>query len=753
MADKQSGAKGNRKSRQQPEGLDQPILWRIMQRLRHYADDLTALLLAVATLVTFLALTGLTQGRLVDRWAALLWRWLGWGAGLVPVVFAAAAILLFLRRIGRSWEMPWARLIGLEFAFTGVLGFFSVLDGVSLTGADQGRGGGLVGWVVAKLLGDLLGGWGSTIVLVLITLLAAIYSMGPFVLTLRDSWRQFALQRKSVSPSKQPSPSITEPSKREDQRSAQPKTTKKHLPREYRKDFRLQETVKDEPAKPQARDKRLPSLELLDQGEPASITAKEINQAAGLIEKTLADFGLPVSVLDFRTGPTVTQFAVEPGYIEQVGANGEARKHKVRVSQIVALADDLALALSAPRLRIEAPVPGHPYVGIEVPNRRSSIVRLRPILESAAFQAVDSPLAICLGRDVAGKAVTADLIAMPHLLIAGTTGSGKSVCIVSLAACLIANNTPDDLRLVLIDPKMVELVRFNGLPHLLGKVETELDRISSVLRWCTKEMDQRYRLLEEARARDIDDYNKRIRRKRNVQRMPRIVIMIDELADLMMMAPDQTERTLVRLAQMARATGIHLVLATQRPSTDILTGLIKANCPARISFATASGVDSRVILDGPGAETLLGRGDMLYLSPEAAAPARLQGVFVSDREVEALVDYWRQEAQVEAGEPLDPAPWEEMVVRQEALQDRDEILERAIALVKQSGQASASMLQRRLRIGYPRAARLMDELEELGVIGRPQSGGRTREVLIEKDDDPLINRDGETDLDEDRELG
>jgi S-DNA-T family DNA segregation ATPase FtsK/SpoIIIE len=254
-------------------------------------------------------------------------------------------------------------------------------------------------------------------------------------------------------------------------------------------------------------------------------------------------------------------------------------------------------------------------------------------------------------------------------------------------------------------------------------------------------MDNRYRTLEAARARDIDDYNKRLPRKRIAERMPRIVVMIDELADLMMMAPDQTERTLVRLTQMARATGIHLVLATQRPSTDILTGLIKANCPARISFATASSVDSRVILDTQGAETLLGRGDMLYLSPEGATPVRLQGVFVSDREIEALVDFWRQAAEVEPGEALESAPWEDMLERREALQDRDEILERAIELVKQSGKASASLLQRRLRVGYPRAARLMDELEELGVIGRPQTGGRTREVLIGKDDDPLRSKD------------
>jgi S-DNA-T family DNA segregation ATPase FtsK/SpoIIIE len=336
--------------------------------------------------------------------------------------------------------------------------------------------------------------------------------------------------------------------------------------------------------------------------------------------------------------------------------------------------------------------------------------------------------------------VAADLAGMPHLLIAGTTGSGKSVCITAIAACLMMNNTPEDLRLVMIDPKMVELVRFNGLPHLYGKVETDLERIVGVLRWCTVEMDRRYKLLEGARARDLDSYNRKARRRPGAEKLPRIVVLLDELADLMMMAPDQTERTLVRLAQMARATGIHLVVATQRPSTDIVTGLIKANFPARISFAVASSVDSRVILDTQGAETLLGRGDMLFLSAEASAPLRLQGAFVSDAEIQSLVEYWKAEAESEAEEqPERPAevrpPWEEILTRQAAPDESDDVLQRAIEVVKQTGNASASMLQRRLRIGYPRAARLMDELEELGIVGRSQSGGRTREVLRGDDDD------------------
>jgi S-DNA-T family DNA segregation ATPase FtsK/SpoIIIE len=484
------------------------------------------------------------------------------------------------------------------------------------------------------------------------------------------------------------------------------------------------------------RGERLPPFDLLEGGKHARVTSKEVNLAAGLIEKTLADFGLPVRVIDFRTGPTVTRFAVEPGYIEHVSPEGEIRRQKVRVSQISALANDLALALSAPTLRIEAPVPGRAYMGIEVPNSRSTLVCLRSVMESEAFQSISSPLTIALGRDVAGASIAANLLTMPHLLIAGTTGSGKSVCVTAIAVSLAFENTPEDLRLIMIDPKMVELIRFNGLPHLIGKVETELERITGVLRWCMMEMDRRYRLLEEAKARDIDTYNRKIRRKRNAERLPRIVLIIDELADLMMMAPDQTERTLVRLAQMARATGIHLVLATQRPSTDILTGLIKANFPARISFAVASSIDSRVVLDTTGAETLLGRGDMLFLSPESGTPIRLQGVFVSDQEIERLIDYWRKEVSDRIDTQKQP-PWDELIARQAVMEDRDEIIEQAIELVRRKGEASASLLQRGLRIGYPRAARLMDELEELGVVGRAQKGGRTREVLIGENDDPL----------------
>jgi S-DNA-T family DNA segregation ATPase FtsK/SpoIIIE len=513
-----------------------------------------------------------------------------------------------------------------------------------------------------------------------------------------------------------------------------PRKKRQIIPPQFRKNFRLEKDERPRTAPP-ARDERLPGIDLLVNEKTRRPDERNINLTAGLIEKTLAEFGIPAKVVSFQVGPKVTQFAVEPGYVEKekITSEGDVERHKVRVAQIASLRHDLALSLSAERLRIEAPVPGRPYIGIEVPNARTTVVRLRPILESEDFYKVNSPLTIALGRDVSGQVVVADLGSMPHLLIAGTTGSGKSVCISALTTCLVMNNTPEDLRLVMIDPKMVELVRFNGLPHLYGKVETDLERILGVLRWTVTEMDRRYKLLEASRSRNIDTYNRKARRRKGGSTLPRLVVMIDELADLMMSAPDQTEHNLVRLAQMARATGIHLVLATQRPSTDVVTGLIKANFPARISFAVASSVDSRVILDTVGAESLLGGGDMLYLHPEAPAPIRSQGVMVSEQEVERVISFWQKI--IPPIEDPEPPPWDQMLEEESALADKDVLVDKAIKLVRETQRASASMLQRRLRIGYPRAARLVDELEEMGIVGPAVGGGREREVLLEPEDE------------------
>jgi S-DNA-T family DNA segregation ATPase FtsK/SpoIIIE len=496
------------------------------------------------------------------------------------------------------------------------------------------------------------------------------------------------------------------------------------LPAEFRTSLRAPEKKAEKPSKAPPRDDVLPALDMLQAETAVRADERTINQTAGMIMKTLSEFGIPATVIGYRVGPAVTQFAVQPGFIKRGSDEDDAQQMKVRVAQIASLEKDLALALSAERLRIEAPVPGKPYVGIEVPNARSSVVRLRPLLESENFHKVGAPLAIALGRDVSGQPVIADLARMPHLLIAGSTGSGKSVCITSLAACLAMNNSPEDLRMVMIDSKMVELIRFNGLAHLYGKVETNIERILGVLRWVVVEMEHRYRLLEGAHARDIETYNRRLSRKKESP-LPRIVVLIDELADLMMSAPDQTEHNLVRLAQMARATGIHLIAGTQRPSTDVVTGLIKANFPARLAFAVASGVDSRVILDTTGAESLLGRGDMLFLNPEVGNPIRAQGVMITDMEIERIIAHWQKNAEISKDSP----PWEKLLIEPEENEDQG-LIEKAVSIVRQSQRASASLLQRRLRIGYPRAARLLDQLEEMGVVGPSQGGGKERDVLL-----------------------
>jgi S-DNA-T family DNA segregation ATPase FtsK/SpoIIIE len=377
-------------------------------------------------------------------------------------------------------------------------------------------------------------------------------------------------------------------------------------------------------------------------------------------------------------------------------------------------------------------------VGIEVPNDEMALVALRDMLESESFQRNKTPLRFALGQDVAGHPISANLEVMPHLLIAGTTGSGKSVCVNAILSSFLLNNTPDDLRIVLVDPKRVELTGYNGIPHLLAPVVVDMERVIGALQWMTREMDKRYHDFAKAGARNITDYNARMKLQGGTK-LPFLLIVIDELADLMMIAPDETERTITRLAQLARATGIHMILATQRPSVDVVTGLIKANFPARVAFAVASGVDSRVILDQPGAERLLGRGDMLYQAPDAASPARLQGVFVSDQEIQKLVEYWRTQAEqsnpyAAPGAPVDAVP-EHIPLKQKPLwddvenTDADPLLHEAVDLIRKEGRASVSMLQRRMRIGYTRAARLMDVMEERHIVGPPEGNTQVRQVL------------------------
>ncbi|MFQ5872655.1 MAG: DNA translocase FtsK [Dehalococcoidia bacterium] len=491
----------------------------------------------------------------------------------------------------------------------------------------------------------------------------------------------------------------------------------------------------------------LPPLDLLNATDRVELMPADNQKRATMIEEALASHGIDVNVVQINPGPTVTQFGVEPGWFRKykevrerdeygkpkLDRDGnpavrleEVSRKRVKVDQIAALDKDLALALAAPSIRIEAPVPGKSMVGIEVPNASMGLVGLKEAIESPEFQQLQSKtrLALALGKGSAGEVVVDSLGRMPHLLIAGATGSGKSVCITSLISCLLMQNSPDEVRFVLIDPKRVELLSFSTLPHLITPVIVDLVKVVGTLKWITQEMDRRYVVMASAAARNIEGYNKKVDGK---QRLPYLVVVIDELADLMSLAPYDVEQYLTRIAQMGRATGIHLIVATQRPSVDVITGLIKANFPTRLSFAVTSMMDSRVILDTGGAEKLLGRGDMLYLPSDASKPKRLQGVYVSEQEVERIVYFWGEHgagaASASALEEISASPTSYGDVR-----DEDPFLTKARELAMNLKSISTSLLQRRLSIGYPRAARLIDQLEEEGVVG-PGEPGKSRQVL------------------------
>lgn len=462
-------------------------------------------------------------------------------------------------------------------------------------------------------------------------------------------------------------------------------------------------------------DWEFPSLELL--GLSDSIPdAGNIAKNRETIQKTLKDFSIDVSMSDVNVGPTVSQYTLKP-------ADG------VKLTAITAREKDLALALAAPSVRLEAPIPGKSAVGVEIPNKAAATVTLREILESEEWKKAESKLNLALGRDAAGLPFVVDLKRMPHMLIAGATGSGKSVCINSLLINLLYHNSPNTMRLLLVDPKRVEFTEYNGIPHLLAPVVTEVDKTVSLLKWTVAEMERRFKLFAESSSRNIEVYNE----NPSDGKLPYIVVIIDELADLMTQAANEVETSIVRIAQMARAVGIHLIVATQRPSVDVITGLIKANIPTRVAFAVASNADSRTILDQGGAEKLLGRGDMLYVSSDMAQPKRVQGVMVTDKEIRTVTEFLKREGHTEYDESITNFKTQSSHVMGEGGDVDDSLYEDAKELVVQTGKASASLLQRRLRVGYARAARLLDLLEEQGVIG-PADGAKPRDILIDRAD-------------------
>ena len=735
--------------------------------------DVIGILLAFIGLLSMLSLISNQRGSVTGWWVATMYRTAGWGAFILPLVLIGLGLWMIFRNVERLPLLSTERLAGLVLLLLNLLTWLHLIAGGGWEIVLQDKGGGYLGAVFEWLLVSAIGTVGTVVALAAWFLIGLALSfdlsipdivqqIGPVIARLRQS-RQSQVQPvqpgQVQAPPNRPAeftppannvpvialPNGFQPLSNRSSAAVQPQRAQATSPGSPSQvdPLPVPPLAPGEIAMPIPSPVRvpppawtLPVIEhILDPSTPETAHAYQDQDRGRIIESTLASFSVPAHVIEINHGPTITQFGIEPDFVET--RNGRMR---VRVSKIVALQNDLALALAAPRIRIQAPVPGRNYIGIEVPNAEVSKVTLREVLESEAFQVGHTPLRFGLGKDVAGKVIPVDLASLPHLLIAGTTGSGKSVCVNGILCSMLMNNTPEDLRLVLVDPKRVELIGYNGIPHLLAPVVVEPDRVVSALQWMLREMDNRYHRFAKAGVRNIIEFNTRVPE----EHLPYLVVVVDELADLMLQAPDETERTITRLAQLARATGIHLILATQRPSVNVVTGLIKANFPARIAFMVAAMVDSRVILDQPGAERLMGRGDMLYQAPDAAGPLRVQGAFVSDSETNRLVDYWRLEASTKGGTPsvpgggsVDALP-SGVPLKQGALwddesgggpNDGDPLMGDAIDLVRREGRASITMLQRRMRVGYTRAARLIDGMEEKGIISPPVANSQVREVL------------------------
>ena len=719
------------KKKAPPEEPIQLNFWQKMTINRRL--DFVGVALALLGFFTLLILAAFARSAVTDLWVIFLTRSFGWGRWIFPTALMVVGVWLVVRNQENIPQLSIARITGILLLFFWILAVLQIFTNDPIhkvSFADGAIGGGYWGALFMRFFLLNLGGWGATIVFLAWLLIAITITLDisirefferispPFIIVYQI-WRE---RFEEIRAARRPMPSIQmdgyTPIDGDSQSTSTP---------EVQIGVSAEEPI----------EWYLPPVsEILDPGFAPSMNEEFVEERARLIEETLESFGAPVQVVEINRGPTITQFGVEPGFIQT--RKGQTR---VRVNKITSLSDDLALALSASRIRIEAPVPGKGYIGIEVPNEEMTMVALRDILESDVFKNKKMPLGFALGRNVAGHPQVADLTAMPHLLIAGTTGSGKSVCVNSILTSMLLYNTPDELRLVLVDPKRVELTGYNGIPHLLSPVVVETEKVVGALQWMTREMDKRYHSFSQVGARNITDYNERME-KQGGKKLPFLVIVIDELADLMMIAPDETERTITRLAQLARATGIHMILATQRPSTDVVTGLIKANFPARIAFAVASGVDSRVILDQSGAERLLGRGDMLYHAPDAPSAARLQGVFISDIETDRLVEFWKMQLgdssspQTAPGTQTEGLPNGVPLKQVEMFEDEmneakaiDPLYDESVDLVRRQGRASVSMLQRRLRIGYTRASRLVDAMEDEGIVSVPTGGTGVRDVL------------------------
>lgn len=654
-----------------------------------------------------------------------------------------AGFLLFLIG-GSSWLLPLLVLFcsirlfkqqEIDFRFVRLFGFiiliFAVSSLLTMVGGEQTwkqfHRGGLFGYTFSKLTITYFGRLGAYIIFFTLLLLSltlvfdilifaflarVIRRLNSLIIKpilIRPKKITFTLRKEPTPKIKPQQPTPVKPTLSEFQ--IQQKTTPVKPRIQIMKPEKLSKQVPAKQEIKEAKQYQLPHLDLLN--SPPPLAERKIKEdlagSARILEETLADFGISVKVTDIERGPVITRYELEP-------APG------VKLNRIVSLSDDIALAMKAQSARIVAPIPGKGRVGVEIPNIQSSFVYLKEVLSTPEFQKSPSRITLALGKDIAGKPVVADLGQMPHLLIAGTTGSGKTVCVNSIISSILFHASPDEVKLLMVDPKMVELAPFNNLPHLLCPVVTEPKKSAAALAWVVNEMEERYQLLAKQGKRNIEAYNQ------NQEKIPYIVVIIDELADLMATTPDQVESAITRLAQLSRAVGIHLILVTQRPSVNVITGVIKANFPARISFQVASKVDSRTVLDTNGADKLLGCGDMLFLKPGKSKLIRAQACLVLDNEIERVVGFIKSQRE--------PIYDDEILKEQQKLGSisgqRDELYDEAVRLVMEAGQASVSILQRRMRLGYTRAARLIDAMEEEGLVG-PFEGSRPRRILIDRE--------------------
>ncbi len=703
-----------RGSARKPAG--EPFIARLLYR---YGPDVAGLILIAFSLIGLLALFR-PEGLVAEPLGLTFRRVFGWLATLMLLWCGSLGVLILSHRV-RPGPWPWDRIAGATFATLSLLTLAELES--RRRGAPDQTGGGMIGEAIASALVSWFG-TPSTVILLLIiftvTTMVVVHlspAQAARILAWNVHWA-LVCGRAVRAKVRRPPLRINSADLVAVRGASARRAATKALPTPDPADFA--ETAA-QAVRPEGRalqkdgSWRLPPISMFQMRKSAELPVAELRDQARVIEETLASFNIEARVVEANQGPAVTQFGLEPA----IG---------VPVARIQSRLNDIALRLGASSIRIEAPVPGRRMVGIEVPNAAVSVVNLREVLESPAFDRSKVKIPLALGKDIAGKAMVGDLARMPHLLIAGATGSGKSVCINSIVACFLSQFAPNQLQLIMIDPKMVELIAYNGVPHLRMPVVTDMSLVVGTLKWVIREMEDRYKLFQQHSVRNIDGYNRIAREKLNEKPMPYLVLIIDELADLMMTAPEDVEKSICRLAQLARATGIHLIVATQRPSVDVLTGLIKANLPTRIAFAVTSQVDSRVILDMVGAERLIGRGDMLYMPPDSSKPVRIQGTYVSDQEIEALVEHWRGLGTPQYDE-ADLADVEALGRPAEA--PGDELFERAVALAQETSRLSVSLLQRRLGIGYPRAARLMDQLEERGILP-PSDDGRARELAAQE---------------------